>query len=163
MVSIYLYILINALLAHDFHLSKTEVRYKEDKLTIQISTHIFIDDLEEVLATYGHTDLQLFSNNEDLLADQYLLEYIQSTLFVEVDGQVLEFNWVGKEISEDLAAVWCYLEVPDISMKGEISVLNKLLHDLFEDQKNVLTFQYNSERKQHMFFSKGDEPKSFEL
>ncbi len=163
MISIYLYILFHALSAHDFHLSKTEIRYKEDVSAIQVSTHIFIDDLEETLALQGYKDLSLFTKNEDPLADEYIYTYLQSTLLIDVDGVPLKFDWVGKEMSEDLAAVWCYLEVPNLQVHNEINVLNKVLHDLFDDQKNVVSFQYNASSKQHMFFSRGDKPKSLDL
>jgi len=163
MSSFYLYILLSAFVAHDFHLSKTEVRYKEDISAVQVSTHIFIDDLEMVLAEYGHADLELFTKRENPKADQFIYEYIQASLLIEVDGRPLEFEWVGKEISEDLAAVWCYLEIPNVQIREEMHLLNKVLHDVFDDQKNVVSFQYNSNKKQHMFFSQGDKAKSLDL
>jgi len=163
MLSIYIYILLHALGAHDFHLSKTEVRYKEDISSIQISTHIFIDDLEQVLSEKGHGELHLFTKKENPSSEQYIYDYIKSNLVLTVDGVPAEPEWVGKEISEDLSAVWCYLEIPETQIVESVSLLNKVLHDLFDDQKNVVSFQYNSERKEHMFFALGDKSKSLSL
>jgi len=163
MLSLYTYIIFHLFVAHDFHLSKTEVRYKEDISAIQISTHIFIDDLEEVLANQGHSELHLFTNKEDINAEEYIFQYLQSNLLIEVDDTEMEYTWVGKEISEDLSAVWCYLEITDTQIASDVKLLNKVLHDLFSDQKNVVSFQYNSQKKKHMFFSQGDKYKSLSL
>ncbi len=163
MHALYIYILLSFLTVHDFHLSKTEMRYKEDISTIQISTHIFIDDLEEILSIQGYTDLSLFTEKEDPEAEQIIYDYIKSNLLLEVDGREMEFVWVGKEISDDLAAVWCYLEIPDTQILNNVQLVNRVLHDLYDDQKNVVSFQINSQKKEHMFFSHGDKYKSLDL
>lgn len=148
--------------AHDIHLSKTEIRFKPDQSAIQISAHIFIDDLEIALESRIEEKLNLCTKKEHFSADSLIWAYINEQLFLTVDNKELEFEWVGKEISEDLAAVWCFLEVPIESISANLEIHNTVLMELYDDQKNIVTFQNGSAKKEHMFFDIDSKPKFLE-
>ena len=38
---------------HDFHLSRSEINYDSPSATLQVTVHIFVDDLEKVLTKTG--------------------------------------------------------------------------------------------------------------
>jgi hypothetical protein len=137
---------------HEFHISRTEVQYKSDQKAIQISTNIFIDDFELALAGNGYTDTSLFMNDEAELADQAISEYVNEQLIIQIDDQQLSLNFIGKEMSEDLSAAWCYFEVTDVAAFQDLMLKNNILNREFDDQKNITVVKIDGQRKAHWIF-----------
>ncbi|MFT7603922.1 MAG: hypothetical protein ACI8VT_001490, partial [Saprospiraceae bacterium] len=67
------------------------------------------------------------------------------------------FEFIGKEQSEDLQAVWCYLEVTNIKFFNSIEVTNSLLMEVFEDQKNIVHIKAPDNKQGYFLFQKGQE------
>ena len=126
--------------AHDLHLSKTEIRFKPDQSSIQISMHIFIDDLETGLKSQIDSSLHIGTQHENVLADIYITEYIQQKFDLKRSSEKLQLQFIGKELSDDMMAVWCYFEITEIQNFESLNLRNELFHDLFNDQKNIITF-----------------------
>lgn len=142
--------------AHDFHLSKCEVEYNLEEKAVQISLQIFIDDLELALTTAGTEKLYLFTKKEHPDAQQYIIDYIYEKLKIEVDEQLVEFQYLGNEMSDDLAAVWCYLEIPGVSIQSQFAIENTLLFEVFEDQRNLTKVKLSKSTKGHYLFDHKD-------
>jgi len=142
---------------HKFHVSKCLMEYKTQEKSLQISLHIFIDDLEIALENRGATNLQLCTEKEAPKSEEYLFRYLQEKFKVEVNQQVVEFQWIGKEISDDFAGVWCYMEAPNIEKMNSLQVANKVLLDTFDDQKNIVRIKGPNGKEGFLMFAKGDE------
>ena len=139
--------------AHDFHLSRTTVNYDSEEQAIQISTSIFIDDLELSLQGWGHDSLKICTHKEKEEAESLMHKYLSQHLTLEVNGKKLTTEFLGKEPSDDLMAVWCYLEIYDVAPFEEISITNTILTELFDDQKNITMLQLDKERVAHILFT----------
>ena len=148
---------------HEYHLSNTEVRYNEQESALQITTRIFIDDLEETLGNEGHQGLFLCTEREPIHADSLVQEYLNQNLLISVDGDLISLDYLGKEISDDLIAVWCYLEVPDVSPKELIEVENNVLLETFDDQKNIVNLKTDSGTRAMFILENGKNKGSIEL
>jgi len=131
---------------HDVHISKAEIDYKTEKKMIQISLHIFLDDLEDELKKIGGENLRLCTDKESEDADAYLKNYIKQNFILESNNVDLELEFVGKEVSEDLIAVWIYLMVEDIEPQN-LSLDYKVMLSRFDDQKNIVAFKQDGKRK----------------
>ncbi len=140
--------------AHDFHISKCLIKYNEASTSLEISLHIFIDDFEEALESYGAKDLNLCTEKESDTAEDYMIEYLSLQFHIKQNGILLEPYFLGKEISDDLAAVWCYFEIPDIQAEGELEIKNEILLDMFNDQKNITSVKLLSV-SEYFLFHKG--------
>jgi len=140
--------------AHEFHLSKTTINYDTEEMAIQISTSIFIDDLElALLEEYDQDSLKICTRKEREDAEQWIHEYLKEKLIVRIDDAELELTFLGKEQSDDLAAVWCYLEAYEVPEFREISVTNTILTSQFDDQKNITMVQVDKKRIAHILFT----------
>lgn len=148
-------------LFHDIHLSKCEVRYNEPESRIQISAHIFIDDLEDALKIRGVEDLKIGTEKEVETADGYIASYIESKLIFKNGENEYKHSFLGKELSEDLMAIWCYIEISEVQDCQMVEVENRILQELYEDQRNILAFTSASGNKQYAIFDKGDGPNTF--
>jgi hypothetical protein len=142
---------------HDIHISKCTIKHKAAEEVLQFSVHIFLDDLEATLADMGYTDLALCSEKEDVDAEFYIEAYINEMLIIKSADGPYKMSWVGKEVSEDLVAVWCYLEVENVSSTTDLSIDNNILQELYDDQKNIVTFTSDNGEKEFLYFAKGDE------
>ena len=138
---------------HEFHLSRTTVNYNSEEMAIQISTSIFIDDLELALKENGHDSLKICTLREKEDAELFIQEYLDEHLVVEIDGLALDFTFLGKEPSDDLMAVWCYLEAYDVPSFSEITISNTILNTQFDDQKNITVIQIDKDNIAQILFN----------
>tara|TARA_B100000497_G_scaffold118460_1_gene144778 strand:- start:1755 stop:2258 length:504 start_codon:yes stop_codon:yes gene_type:complete len=141
---------------HEYHLSNTEIRYNEEESALQIITRIFIDDLEETLRKNGHSGLFLCTEREPEHAEALIADYLEKNLLIKVDGKAQKFSYLGKEISDDLIAAWCYLEILDITPTIKIEVENNVLLDSFDDQKNIVNVKTDSGKRAMFILQNGE-------
>jgi hypothetical protein len=149
--------------AHDIHLSKCRMKYSAKDHALQITLHIFIDDLESALSARGGKALKLCTSYEDPNANEYITEYLAANFKVRADEKELTMDFLGKEISEDLAGVWCYLEIPNIQEPSTISVLYDILLDTYNDQKNILSFAGPTGKESYLSFDQAGERLNIDL
>jgi len=139
---------------HEFHASKCLIEYRSDEKAIQISLHLFIDDVEEALRRQGADKLFLCSEKESKQAVTYLERYLKQALQLKLDGKERPFRFVGKEASDDWMGMWCYLEVSDVPAFQELSLTNALLTEVFDDQKNIVSIVGPDHKKSALLFHK---------
>lgn len=143
--------------AHEFHISKCQIKYSEESKALQISVHLFLDDLEEAMREQGADKMFLCTKKEHEKAEKYLYRYLQQRFKLIVNGQEVAFDFIGKEQSEDLQAVWCYLEVTNVSSFEKLALTNSLLMEIFEDQKNIVHIEAAGNKKGYFLLQKGQE------
>ena len=140
---------------HDFHVSKCLVEYNEEEKALQISMHIFIDDLEEGLRRQGAGKLFICTDREAKDAENYLRKYLEQHFILRLNGEPKTYDFLGKEISDDLAAVWCYMEIPDVEYLKELTVTNTILLEVYDDQTNIVSIFGADNQKGLLLFKKG--------
>jgi len=133
--------------AHDFHVSKCIMEYSEEDQALQIMMHIYVDDLELALQALDETKLKLNTESEHEKADDILLKYLQSTFQVSINEEPMNYDYIGREPSEDLQALWVYLEIPNLINIQQIKVMDSLLTELYEDQTNIIQIKSQGGKK----------------
>lgn len=139
---------------HEFHASKCLIEYRSDEKAIQISLHLFIDDVEEALRRQGADKLFLCSEKESKQAETYLERYLQQALQLKLNGKAQSVRFVGKEPADDWMGMWCYLEVVDVVAFQELSLTNAILTEVFDDQKNIVSIVGPNHKKSALLFHK---------
>ena len=150
-------------LPHDYHISNTEVHYKSDQGAIQFTVHIFIDDFEKAIETRDSVLLKLFTKKELPQSDSLASEYLIDKLKVKLNGENYLPAFLGMEISDDLAAVWCYLEILDVAEIDEIYISNNILMEIFDDQKNIVNIKVDNKLKDFVILDKKSFKKSVRI
>ena len=148
---------------HEFHISKCQIEYNEEAQALQISLHLFIDDLEEALRQHGADKLYICTEKESEKAESYIYKYLQQKLQIDLEGQAIHYGFLGKEISEDLAAVWCYLEVENITAFAKMRIKNNLLMEVFDDQKNIISVLGPKQKKSYFLFDQANNEETLEF
>lgn len=140
---------------HDFHLSKCLIEYNMTDKAIQISMQIFIDDLEEALRKEGADNLALCTEKEAPDAEVHFKRYLTKHFRLSLNGKEATYNYLGKEISDDLQSLWCYLEIEQVTNLREIKVSNDILMEIFDDQQNIINVKGPGNQGGMWLFKKG--------
>ena len=129
-------LVLGAWVMHEFYVSITEVRYNTQRERFEISMRIFPDDLDRALLERNGIHTQLATKLEHHMADSLLMVYLMEDFGMEVDGQELELNYLGKEPESN--AIWCYLESARIRAPETMHIRNRILTEYFPDQVNII-------------------------
>lgn len=124
---------------HKFYVSETDVEYNAEAKTLQIISHVFIDDMEKLLKERYSDELFLLKSGEHPKADAFIQKYLNDKLKISVEGKQRQINYLGKEYDNDQLVM--YLEVENVEPFSDISVENMVLADIFPQQKNVVKVQ----------------------
>jgi hypothetical protein len=136
---------------HPFHVSVVEVNHNATDKTLEISCKIFTDDFEKVLAqnypqdAAHKTKVDLINPPDKAAMDTLVKKYITSHLSLSADGKPVKFSYIGFEKENE--AVYSYLQVDGIAFVKKIDITNKLMHDLFTDQVNLMHVIVGGNRK----------------
>jgi hypothetical protein len=132
---------------HKFYISVTSVGYSEKDRALQITTRVFIDDFDRALLERYGIKGNLATEDEASQADEFIEKYLNAKFALAIDDKNVAYNFLGKIYDNDIMI--CYLEVPKIDIRAAttISVQNEVLMDIFEEQKNVVHFKIENQKK----------------
>ena len=132
---------------HKFYVSVTNMEYDQEDKAFQITTRIFIDDLETALNARYEVDAQLATDQEIDASDALISKYLNTKISFILNGQKKEFKFLGKEYKDDL--VLCYLEITEVELADlkSIAIINDLLTEFFEEQQNVVHVKIGDTKK----------------
>lgn len=136
--------------AHKFYISVTNVGYSEKDKAIQITTRIFLDDINAVLKARYDVDSKLGTKEESKVDRKYLEKYLRTKFLVEINGKPQDYKLLGKKYDTDM--IICYLEVPKIELPKlrTIAIQNQVLTDIYDEQQNVVHFKINGKKKSYV-------------
>ncbi|HEX9600451.1 MAG TPA: DUF6702 family protein, partial [Mariniflexile sp.] len=130
---------------HKYYISVTQIDYLQNKQSVQITTRIFIDDLEKLLRERYDETITLTGKNEPSTADLYIERYLTEKIKIKINNKEANLSFIGKEYDVDL--VKCYLEIEGVKKIESLEISNEVLFDLFSDQQNIIKTKINSQQK----------------
>jgi len=137
----------NSLFAHPVHLTVTNIEYNTNDKKFDITIRLFVDDFEKILDTKYNTKLNLFKQNEAKNADFYIQNYITQNLKLKINGNFInEKKFILEKRSQEDITIWLTFSVKYKQRIHSIEITNKLMTDLYRDQKNMLIFTYQSKQ-----------------
>lgn len=141
---------VSARPAHEYHASVTNMQYDPKGRVFEVSVRMFTDDLEKTLTRENGGQRVVFAEKNEKNNDLLIEKYVRKHFALQTpQKQRKAFNYVGHETEAD--AQWIYIELPYVeSVKGAILQQSVLL-DMFEDQVNLVTINYNAEKKTFLF------------
>jgi hypothetical protein len=126
---------------HPIHVSVTEINYSEKDKALQITSRVFIDDLElAVRAQRNDEELDITKPKGGLTTEKLVSEYISNHLKIKLDGKPQKLKFLGME-TEDLAFV-CYIEIENVKKIKSIEVFNDVITETHDDQSNLIHITY---------------------
>lgn len=133
--------------AHKFYVSVTNVSYSEKDDALQMTSRVFIDDMDQVLKERYDIEAHLATDQESSLSQEYLEKYLRAKFVVEINGAPRTYEYIGKKYDNDL--VIFYLEVPELDFPTvkSIQIQNEMLTDMFDEQQNIVHFKIKGKKK----------------
>ncbi len=138
--------------AHKFHASITQMDYDDKAKSVKIATRFFVDDFETALSRYAKRPVKF--NTPQLLKEKANADAVSAYVRERFElksraGAPVRFTWVGMEMQADMILV---------NFEGKLAggltgaqVRNRLLHELFEDQVNIVNFKFDGKQTGTMF------------
>ena len=142
--------------AHDYHISHLEIVEKSS--SYQAILHLFIDDLELALDQKGYSKLRIGLDGESPLVDSLILAYLEETVTFDQGDFPSTWEWIGKENGEDPMSLLCYIEFPKIANQKSLIIQNKLLTDIYDDQKNIVQIKFMNRKDEYLLFHYSSRP-----
>ncbi|NOT75132.1 MAG: hypothetical protein HOP08_09410 [Cyclobacteriaceae bacterium] len=151
-------ILIRLLLVwfpHPIHVSVTEMEYNEKAKSFQITSRIFIDDLELSVRKQIHQEsLDLLEPKNGKTVDDLVRAYLGEHFIIKLDGKIAKINFLTHEIED--AAMICYLEIENVKKIKSLEVTNSVIQEIHSDQSNLVHVTYKGPVKSYRLTS--DQP-----
>jgi hypothetical protein len=130
---------------HPLFVSVTEIEHNAKEKSIEISTKIFTDDFEKTLRTAYKTKIDLLDGKQKIAMDNFISDYVQKHLKINVDGKPLTLKYIGFENIEE--AIYGYFEIANITTIKKISITNDLLYEYRKEQMGLIHVSVNGKRQ----------------
>jgi len=140
------------MLFHPLHFSITNVDINSELNTADISYQFFADDFKKMLQSDEHTVIEL-EQNKDLTPQiiETINDYIFSAFKIKCnESEKINLDFQYKK--HDEALIWLYYKgkLPAGRIEN-ITLVNELMLDLYEDQKNLVIMSFDGEEKGYTF------------
>jgi hypothetical protein len=139
-------------LRHDFHVSYGRMAVENEVAVLQL--RFFQDDLEKALVEHGAPPAFRLASTP--AADSTALAYISLRLRAVTAGDTLQavVSASGEDLSGQEPMWWYLLEYQADAPIRKLTLVNELLLDTFDDQKNIVQLQhFPSEKTWSFYFS----------
>ena len=130
---------------HKFYVSTTEIDYRPEIATFQITVKVFTDDFQNLLRKRYESDLALDPDSDTKKIDFYCTRYLRQKLKLNVDEQPVAMQFLGK--TYDIDQTTLFLQVTEVPNFQTLTVENSLLFELFDDQQNIVRVKTPAQRK----------------
>lgn len=139
---------------HKFYVSVTQIDYNEKKDRIEISSRIFIDDLEKSLNHKYKTKLNLATNVETPEAKNYIIKYLKEMLNLKVNNESLDIVFLGLEYEDDVVIL--YLKSNFDKKITTLNFKNKILLETYDEQQNIVHTNIQQQKKSFLLTKNED-------
>ncbi|WP_445722782.1 DUF6702 family protein [Flavobacterium sp.] len=133
---------------HKFYVSVTQIDYVAKKNRVEITSRIFIDDLNKVLEKKYNKKIHLASNREIPEAKDLVKSYLKEKMSVSINNKPVEMQFLSTEIDNDVLI--CYLKVSFSEKITTFGFENSILTEMFSDQQNLLHTDINDEKSSYL-------------
>jgi len=137
--------LLSSMALHKFYVAVFQMEYVPEKKVVQMTSRIFIDDLENALEKKYKRKFYLGTPTEIENTGEYLKLYLGEKIKVKINGRESAVTYLGKETEDDVLI--CYYTLRAENKIKTIEVTNTTLFEMFADQQNIIHTKINSNKK----------------
>lgn len=130
---------------HPYYISVVDIKYNTPQKTLQISTRMFTNDLEDALSKLQTKKIDVLNPKNKADVDSILFLYIKQRFQIVINHKVQTLTYIGYEREEE--SIWTYLEIKKIATPTKLSIHTKLLYDYLPQQTNIVHIQVNEVKK----------------
>jgi len=109
---------------------------------MEITIKFAIQDLEISL---DNTELRIGTLNEKKSSEEIIKNYFKNHLNIYGDNKIINYEWVGKEISDNLHDIYIYFEISNFNQNDKLKSLileNTIFIETTHDQSNIVLIEF---------------------
>jgi hypothetical protein len=134
----------SAFSAHKFYVAIFQVNYAPEKKTLQITSRIFVDDLNNALKKKHKRHFHL-GEKEETAEDVVLMQkYLSENFMMKVNGRPKQMTYLSKEMENNVLI--CYFKITDITKINSLEIHNKVLFDYVTEQQNIIQMNVHGKK-----------------
>lgn len=145
-----LFITSSAFTFHKFYVGVFQVNYAAEKKMLQITSRIFIDDLNNAMEKKYHKKTFVGTSKETPEDIELLKKYLSEHFLIKVNGQSKVITFLSKEVEADDVLV-CYSRIKDIDKFKTLEISNTILVDWNSEQQNITHISAFDTKKSVLF------------
>ncbi|MDQ6472576.1 hypothetical protein RB619_18190 [Flavobacterium sp. LHD-80] len=145
-----LFLSLSAFAFHKFYMGVFQVNYASEKKMIQITSRIFVDDLNKGLEKKYHKKTFVGTDKETPEDIELLKKYLAENFAIKVNGQSKAITFLSKEVESDDVLV-CYSRIKDIEKFKTLEISNSILVDWNAEQQNITHISAFGTKKSVLF------------
>lgn len=131
-----LFLSLSAFTFHKFYVGVFQVEYAAEKKMIQITSRIFIDDLNNAMEKKYHKKTFVGTEKETQADLDLFKKYLAENFSIKINGQTKPITFLSKEVEAGDVLV-CYSRIKEIDKFKTIEISNTLLVDWNSEQQNI--------------------------
>lgn len=131
-----LFLSLSAFAFHKFYVGVFQVEYAAEKKMIQITSRIFIDDLNNAMEKKYHKKTFVGTEKETQADLDLFKKYLAENFSIKINGQTKPITFLSKEVEAGDVLV-CYSRIKEIDKFKTIEISNTLLVDWNSEQQNI--------------------------
>ena len=127
---------------HDFHVTHTTLHYNSDLENMEITIKVAIEDLELSLE---NKELRIGTLNEKKSSEEIIKSYFKNHLNIYGNNKIIDYKWVGKEISDNLHDIYIYFEISNFNQNDKLKSLileNTIFIETAHNQSNIVLIEF---------------------
>ena len=127
---------------HDFHVTHTTLHYNSELENMEITIKVAIEDLELSLE---NKELRIGTLNEKNSSEEIIKSYFKNHLNIYGNNEIIDYKWVGKEISDNLHDIYIYFEISNFNQHKKIKSLileNTIFIETTHNQSNIVLIEF---------------------
>ena len=130
---------------HDYYVSSTEVVFVEDKQQLQVTTRVFIDDLEAYFNAQTEDKIQLQPDLEPAKIDSLVNVFFKNNFNLFFDKKEVAINYIGRQYKEDQILI--FAEATGVSSPTSFEIHNTILIPFRMGQQNIVHLKTTNTKK----------------
>lgn len=139
-----LFVTLSSMTVHKFYVAIYKVEFAPQKKMLQITTRIFVDDLNIALEKKYNKKTYLGEDKESENDIVLLKKYLAEKFVIKVNGEQKPMNFLSKELENNVLI--CYLNSKEISKIKTLEIQNSVLIEIYDEQQNIIQANFNGEK-----------------
>ncbi|MEO7977055.1 DUF6702 family protein [Flavobacterium sp.] len=131
-----LFLSLSSFAFHKFYMGIFQVNYAAEKKMLQITSRIFVDDLNKGIEKKYNKKAFIGTDKETSADVELLKKYLSENFTIKINGQPKPISFLSKELEADDVLV-CYSRITAVEKFKTLEILNSVLSDWNAEQQNI--------------------------
>lgn len=142
---LFLFVGLTAMGLHKFYVAIFQIDYVPQKKMVQITTRIFVDDLNDALKKKYQTTTFIGLDKETPEDITLMKKYFIDKFKLTINGQPKTITYLSNELENNV--IICYFNIKEISKLTTLEIENSILTELHSEQQNIIQFNDNGKKQ----------------